>query len=329
MTLEAPDLKPGDDLQEFGQRLGAFIIQTVGQWQANSKRSQQSTMRVLGMSELGGCREYIRASVAGDPKDNSNEVKWPAAVGTWVGDGMETALLESLPGTRTQTRVTVTLPKTGISISGSIDAEILGARLIDFKSKNTVYEVRRRGPEFKEKVQISGYLLAQIAEGNLPPDATGHLVYIDRSGASKEAWVWSVDAEGAKGWIDAADERLEDVAQALATGSSQGGLRDMPESWCANVGCPFYTACWGEYVPTEVIDHPMVMQALEDYDFARALKKEAEALILNAKQSLDGVEGASDKFTISWKVREGEYGLVKTIDVRAVKAKPAAKKASK
>lgn len=328
----AADPVDKDELNALGWLIGEFVMQSVGKADAMRERSLQSEARHLGMSELGGCREYIRASVNGDPKEIGERTKWAAFVGTEVGDGVEASLKKVEPRIVTQQEVSVTLGN-GITIDGHTDAQFGRRRLIDLKTKDGTDDVRLSpdGPDFKEKVQISGYLIGLIEKGLMDEDATAHLVYLDRSGRDPKAWVFSITAQEARGWLVAAEERLEEVAHALATGASQGPLRDMPESWCFRVQCPFYTACWGgeEYNPTNQVD-PYYDEFLEMYDRGRAQKKAGENLIRNAKAELNPepgnddlmISGMGERLRIKWTLKENQSGWVTpTIDVREIPAK--------
>lgn len=304
-----PTPTKGEHVADYGDRLGAWVSSIVALWQNESPRTQQSTMRVLGMSELGGCREYIRASVAGDPKGPSTRVKWAAALGTWIGDGLEQALVAKVKGARAQSVVTVHLPLTNITVTGHTDAILLRKRLIDFKTRDGIDDVMKEGAKFKELVQISGYLLAAVRAGELDKDATGHLIYVDRSGNTPHFWVVSVTYEEAQGYLHAADERLLEVARALATGYSQGYLRDEPESWCFHVECPFYATCWDGYTPADILDHPDHEAAAAKYDEARAEVKKWTSIQRNARKhflpdGVDPVEGLTESFSVKWTMRE-------------------------
>jgi hypothetical protein len=306
------------DLQAFGQMLGDEVMNMVGRWQQNAPRTIQSTMRILGMSEMGGCREYIRATIAGDPKSPNDELKMPALMGTAVGDVIEEAVKEE-EGAVTQDTLVLTLPRSGIKITGHSDFRFPN-RLFDTKSKDGLETVMRDGPSFKERVQLAGYFLAAVQEGKMTEEGTAHLMYVDRSGRTNKSWVYSMSYETAVGLIEAVEERIDDVKLALATGQSQVH-RDEPESWCHAVKCPFFEACWKGYQPTGEITHPDHIAALRNYDAGRTLKKQAEDLIRSAKSALrpndeKPVEGMSDEFSIKWKLAERDGVQYDTIDVR-------------
>lgn len=283
-----PDLAANEKLQEYGADVGRRIMAAVGRYQNNSPRTLQSTMRQLGMSEVGGCREYIRASVAGDKKDPPKDVSWPAFVGTAVGDFVEAAAKAEL-GAQTQTTVLVKLKVGDQAIQVQGHTDIVDGDLIDLKTRDGIEEVKRDGPKMKECIQVSGYLMALVGTGELGPDAVAILVYLDRSGRTSETWTFTIDQRQARDYLKHVEDRLADVATALASGVSQSYLRDEPESWCWHVKCPFYTACWPEeaYNATEKLTDPQIIQAIQNYDFGRVLKKRGDDLQRAAKALLN------------------------------------------
>ncbi len=305
------------EADQRGRDFGNAILAAVGDWQQNSPRTKQSTSRILGMSEMGGCREYIRATIAGDIKVPPKPLKWPAFVGTALGDMIETILGDY--GFATQEDAVVTLPRTGIRVKGHLDARTRNA-VIDLKSRDELAEVRRDGPPFKEKAQVSGYLVAKVQEGVLDESATGHLVYLDRSGKIDEAFVWSTTYDNALLILDAVEDRLLQVQNALASGYSQGYLRDEPESWCWAIGCPFYSKCWEGYMPTSDITHERELEMVRKFKEARKERDELIALVKNYRDALRGVEGKTpDGTTVRWSISQYEGGLGDRLDVREPK----------
>jgi hypothetical protein len=301
-----------------GLEIGEMVMAAIGDWQQNAPRTKQSTQRILGMSEMGGCREYVRATIAGDPKGPPESLKWAAYLGTAIGDHIEGILGEM--GFHTQEDAVVTLPRTGITVRGHLDARTNDG-IIDLKTRDGLADVRREGPPFKEKAQISGYFVGKVQEGVVDKNATGHLVYLDRSGKENEPFVWSVTYEVALAILDAVEDRLVDVQTALATKVSQTYLRDEPESWCYAISCPFYAACWEGYVPTNKITHPRALDAVrrlvENRDDEKGAKERREA----AREDLRGVEGVTpDGVVVRWTISNTESGgVADRLDVRVPK----------
>lgn len=297
---------------ERGTELGVMVMEAIADWQTNAPRTQQSTKRILGMSEMGACREYIRATIAGDIKQPGRELKWPAFVGTALGDFIENIL--GSYGFVTQQDVTVTLPRTGITIRGHLDARTKNA-VIDLKTRNGLEAVRRDGPPFKEQAQISGYLVGCVQEGTLDKGSTGHLLYLDRSGSDDSTYVWSVDYEAALAILDKVEDRLMEVQQSIATATH--ATRDEPESWCYNVQCPFYSQCWEGYTPTTALDHPREMAAVMQFIESRDKRDEYTALAKQDREALRGVEGVMpDGTVVRWTISKYEGGVGDRLDVR-------------
>lgn len=304
------------EANETGLMIGGLVLTAVGDWQQNAPRTRQSAARVLGMSEMGGCREYIRASIAGDVKAPPDPLKWAAFIGTAVGDMIEKILGDY--GFITQEDVTLTLPRTGIQVSGHLDART-STYVLDLKSVDGLADVEREGPSFKNKAQISGYLVGLVQMGKLDEASTGHLVYYDRSGKTSETYVWSVTYDQALLILDAVDDRLTEVAESLATG--RHASRDEPESWCYAISCPFYMACWDGYTPTGKVEHPRQLDAVRRRVEARDDAKNAAERLDQAKEDLRGVEGVTPDGTIvRWTLSETPTGrIADVLNVRTPK----------
>lgn len=318
LTVEAAG--PQRNVMALGQILGKYVHDSIKIWSDNRPRTKQAETRVLGMSDLGGCREFIRATVAGDPKTPEVGLKWAADVGTMVGDGIETAVMaRGVDSTVDQTRVTLKLIIHGqeffVSGSGDLiftepilldDGTVVPPGVVDLKTKDGLETVRRSGPTFKESCQIAGYFVACVQEGLLDPDqAIATLLYVDRSGSDNTPHTWTCSYEQALLILEAAKERLESVVDAMATGVTQSYLRDEPESWCHNIQCPFRKACWEGYQPTDKVEHPREIQALAAYVAANEEEKAVKKRKLNARNALLNVEGiAPDGTSIKWTTME-------------------------
>lgn len=317
-----------------GDWIAEQIMLAAGEFDQNRPRTVQGMAGGLGFSDLGGCREYIRASVVGDERHYpAHPLKLPAFVGTWGGEGIEKAMAWKF-GEAVKTQLTLRLDLgDGIVIQGSSDIIWLGQNaVIDLKSKAGLADIRREGPSEKEWIQISGYLVACIQTGLLDQSATAHLIYWDRSGSDPKAHAATIDYELALFYLSIARERLEAVAVAIEQGIVQSYLRDMPESWCFAVGCPFYYQCWDGYMPTNEITDPNLIEAVAKFAQARddekamtSLKAERRELLRqsNGAGEIHYVEGRTPDWIVKWTLVENPSGWVsERLEVRPRKDKP-------
>lgn len=295
------------------------VMEAVRAHSAGSLRSQQQQDHLIGMSELGACRNYLRHMVIETPyDDNEDDIKWPAFIGTALGDRLEQAVSESFEYLVQQT-VQVTLPS-GKILMGHCDVQADDA-VWDFKAVDGLESVKRSGPSFRQKAQIMGYLLALIQAGTLPSDALAVLVFIDRSGRDSHPYVWTSMLD--MSIIEQADERLDDVQYAVLHGEE--AARDEPDAWC-QVACPFYTKCRG--ASTDVgglIEEEGALLAVKNYEEGKRMEREGARLKDEAKRDLKGVEGSTGEHIVRWtRVNETEIaGFTRKgydkIDIRKVR----------
>lgn len=295
------------------------VMEAVRAHSAGSLRSAQQQEHLIGMSELGACRNYLRHMVIETPyDDNEDDIKWPAFIGTALGDRLEQAVAESFEYLVQQT-VQVTLPS-GKILMGHCDVQANDA-VWDFKAVDGLESVKRSGPTFRQKAQIMGYLLALIQQGALPADALAVLVFIDRSGRDPHPYVWTSVLD--MSIIEQADERLDDVQYAVLHGEE--AARDEPDAWC-QVACPFYTKCRG--ASTDVgglIEEEGALLAVKNYEEGKRMVREGTRLKDEAKRDLTGVEGSTGEHIVRWtRVNETEVpGFTRKgydkIDIRKVR----------
>lgn len=283
---------PGDDL--------SFMVrEAIRLHSMNSARSAQSRARLIGPSEVGGCRAYLARVVADVPFDDmSHDAKLAAFVGTAVGAAVESAMAAEYPDEiMTQVPVEATFPS-GLKIAGNADIVRRNIGVVDVKTVDGLEAVRRTGPTFKQIAQIMTYLLGLIQAGVLPPDATWELVYIDRSGRDDVPVTYggplNMDV------IEMIDARLEDVMYAVEY-DLDSAPRDEPFDWCMKV-CPMFTKCRGkdEHLVAGLITNEDVVTAAKLYAEGQQLKKTGERLMDETKQILRGVKGSTGEVEISW-----------------------------
>lgn len=265
-----------------------------------SARSQQSAAKLIGISEIGGCRAYLARMILQLPFDERPEdIKWAAFVGTAVGDRLEMALRATIEGAFTQVPLTATFPS-GLKISGSADVVLAGASIMDFKTVNGLEMVRRNGASFQQRAQANTYLLAAIQAGLVPEDGLWHLVFVDRSGADDMPHVISEPYDPDLTAI--VSQRLEDVMYA-ALRDLDSAPRDMPNDWCIKA-CGFFSTCRGrdEHQVQGLIEDEGHRLAVKEYQEGKRLEKAGKALAAEAKEVLLGVAGSTGETEVSWTV---------------------------
>jgi hypothetical protein len=290
--------------EEFSQMLLDALIDE----QNERPRSNQSG---LGPSEIGGCREYVRASIAGDERAPEPRV-WRAAaeIGTILGDNFEQVFGRRLNGTA-QVSLTATLPRTGITVTGSSDTLFKNANvLIDLKSKDGLATIRREGPSLENMIQTAVYALGAVQMGLLTEGALAYLVYYDRAGADAKLIAIPVQWDALMKFIDVLEDRLMDVVAAQlaldeGNGALRWGLRDKPPSWCFSekVLCPFRMACWrgSDWTPSGAIEHDDEIDAVRRYVEARDEAKDVASRSKVARDDLIGIEGVTpDGWIVGW-----------------------------
>lgn len=284
-------------------RVAATVSGAIRSTTMDSARTQQSRDHLVGMSDMGGCREYLRMTVLQTPfdpvEDAQDDLNLASFIGTAFGDRLEAALSEQ--GFRTQVPLSLDFPN-GLSVAGT--ADILGKNCVwDGKTTKHYASIRRHGAEAPHIAQVSGYLVAAVQMGLIErKDAYAALVYFDRLGNYEQPIVHVVTYEEAEAALwgdeDSVQAHLEQVVYAVQ--HDEVTQRDRPEAWC-KVACPYYTRCyWGATDVNQVIEAPDLLQAVDDIVAAKAMEKEAKALKASAQAALAGVNGSTRRHLVRW-----------------------------
>lgn len=264
-----------------------------------SDRSRQSKSNVVGVSDVGGCREYVRRVILDEePSQEVHTYDLAAFIGSAIGDHMEDAWIAAHSGEQwtKQAEVTVTLDVRGITLNIPGHPDLFcRSDLIDFKSVDGLGVIRRTGPSDQQRFQRALYAFALIEAGAMDPDAWVHNVYIDRSGADSTPVVWSAPFDLRE--VEEAREWLSDVIYAVQHGEEAS--RDKPREWCYAC-CPFAPACRGEDDSDVegLIDDPFILEAIEVYLAASEAIKLANKDKASAASVLSGVSGRTPTHTV-------------------------------
>lgn len=279
---------------DMAARIRAVVDKDMNQ----SARARQSAERLIGPSEVGGCRAYLAHMIAGTPYDDDyDDIKWAAYVGTYLGAGIETGLAAMFDDVRTQVPLTATLPS-GLQVSGNCDLVVIGDGIYDLKSKAGLALVRRYKPSLQYLIQATIYLKGAIEQGLVPPDATWNLVFVDRSGRDDTPHVVSGTLD--EDILALADSRLEDALYA-AEHNLDDAPRDMPMDFCLGY-CPFVASCRGkdEHQVEGLITNEDHLTAAKAYRDGLAMEKDGKKLKDEAKATLLGISGSTGEYEISW-----------------------------
>lgn len=289
--------------EELEQELLSAVLAAQG-------RRPRDRQIELGPSGVGGCREYIRATMAGDPRLPEVEWKAEAWIGTIGGDALEEIFEQEL-GALVQQRITTTLPRTGLVVSGNSDLIFLKKnQLGDLKSKDGFESVLHDGPSLEHLIQVSVYVLGLVQQGVLDKGASARLIYWDRSGTTKSFLAAVIEWDAILRFIDLCEQRLEQVVEAqeaLDEGdlTYRHFLRDKKPAYCMSpkVMCPFRQACWGgsDWWPDGKIEDAELVAAAERVYAGRQMQKAGEELVRIAKAELDGINGTtSTGLSVGW-----------------------------
>lgn len=271
------------------------VVDAYSAQSMNSARSKQSTERILGPSDLGGCRAYLTHMLMESPREARPVPPWAAFVGTWVGEGLEQAYVAAHPHSAKQVHIEVDLPS-GRHTSGTadvVDDEIDG--VLDFKSLDGNESMIDGEPPFKNKAQIMVYLLGCIQMGLLTENATWNLVYVDRSGAEPIPVVISGTLD-----MSVIEEMEERISQAeYAALFREEPQRDTPIAICESF-CEFFKVCRGDAQPQGLILETAVVKAADQYLEGADLVKRGNRLRDEAKAVLKGAEGNTGTAIVQW-----------------------------
>lgn len=291
------------DIAELEQRLSAEFYEAAMDWSNRTERSMQEQDKVIGVSNIGHCSEYVRRLLIHEEPSQVPD-KWAAFLGTWIGAGVEQAILAKFPQAVIQSEITIALEtdQGTFEITGHPDI-IIDNMVIDAKSVNqlsTVTSYRTFEEDLQKKFQrhLYGWGCWEAGQfGDIPAEEVlvGNL-WVDRSGRDHEFHVRlePLSAEV----IDLAKDWLATVVYAYKQGSE--APKEPQRTFCEN-WCEFYGPCRGGDSDVEgLITDERHLKAVDLYKEGAALAKEGKSMQDQAKDELTGVSGATDQWVIRW-----------------------------
>lgn len=272
--------------------------------EARDPRTLQSHANVLGVSDMGSCREKVRHMMVGTERDpvekQERPEKWSAMWGKAIEDWVLDRLIDPNKGHMRAVELSVTLPS-GLTLPGHADLILVDQNLVlDIKTTDGLAWPQRDGASIQQLFQRRLYTAAAIQQGLIQQPAFCGNVWFDRSGSEQDQP--HVEIEAFEEWmLDEVDQWYSDVTYAVE--HQEQASRDKPFEFC-RVACEFFHSCRGrdEVNPAGgVLDDPdgTIDKAAAMYLEASSLDKEAKRLRKAAKQHVGGeVNGLTEHYAV-------------------------------
>lgn len=314
LPLEADEAEPRNPVEEA-------LFGLIDEAMDTSARSLYAQGKKVGVSDIGGCREYVRRLIADEEFTDPRKNFMAAFMGTAFGRELEDAYKRRHPDALIQQAVEVPLDLQGFKFTIPGHLDIVHPKIntiIDNKTKNGLAVVRKSGGDMQHKFQVTLYGYACVKAGLLKPEPTLALAYYDRSGVEQAPhivmWEWDQSI------FDAAIEWLNDVVYALTQGEEAS--KDKPRDWCYSF-CPFATACRGGDTDVEgLIEDETIVTAIDLYKDALARETAAKRDKDTAKKELVGIGGRTKDWVLRWvhinesEIKAGTRRAYDKIDIR-------------
>ena len=304
-------LKP--TMSKDAQQLHDLIVGKILSHERGHERDQQTKDYILGISDMGWCREYARHMVLKTPRDPGYVRKERYDWAAMIGRSLEGSVLDALQAgdlvLKRGLEVSVVLPS-GLRIKGHPDAVLVGVLggvdvVIDVKTKDGLAAPMKDGADLQQQFQRRLYGHACKQEGLVSGNVKVGNLWLDRS-ASSDQWAW-VELEDLEDYmLDEVDQWLSDVTYAVT--HDEPAMQDQPYHLCETV-CPFFVSCRGDAEPPEVVDDPhgVVDRAAAAMREATALEREAKDLRRSYREEVEGITGKTERFAItSTRINESE-----------------------
>lgn len=286
-------------MTEEEELLADQLYAAIQRQQHHSPRSEQAREFIMGVSDIGTCKEKTRRILAGIPEEGEQDYL-AAFLGTAIGREFEEAVELSYPDAVTQATVSTTVQgaKYEYRVVGHPDI-LLPWGVLDGKTRDGLQLAEKVGPSKQQLFQRHLYAKAAYEAGYfsvpLGEVKTGN-VWIDRSGAEKRLVVhldvFSEEIVAEAGlWLD-------DVYYAWE--HDEPAEKEPPRSWCERA-CGHFSDCRGiDSDVTGLIDDPWMLAAVQQHQEALAMERKAKQMKEEAKETLRGVTGNTGELQVRW-----------------------------
>lgn len=326
MDLQLLDQTPARPMTPGEQDCAKSFYEAVQSMTKNTERSLQASARKIGVSELGFCSEKLRRVLNGETAEERD--KTAAFIGTALGDHIEQAIVSAYPHLIRQSEVAITLQgdQGTFTIGGHPDLiDPIDGIVLDVKTVNGLRMVQRTGPSQQQQFQRHCYAKAAHSAGmfedglSLTDVRVGN-IWFDRSAEEVEPYVQMEPYD--ERVVEAATQWLDDVVYAYRQGEE--ARKEPPIAMCAKT-CGFYLDCRaGRGGPQGLLEDNETLVAVQMYQEALDLEREARKMKNQAKIALNGVEGSTGHYTVKWtKVNGGPVSYYREpymkLDIRKVR----------
>jgi hypothetical protein len=294
------------DLSKAAEAAAMAFHDAIQNASNSTDRSKQQQDFMLGVSNLGHCKQYAALMMKQTPFSDVRD-KTAAFFGTVAGAAIEAQLKIDHPGWLFQQDLFFPLPSGGGTdahpdiiipyAAQDIEAGYYQG-ILDGKSKAELETIKKTGPSQQQIYQVHAYAKAAIEAGLLDPShpiIVGD-VYFDRSG--KDVIPHAVMHLYTEDVITFIDEWVNDVKYAVM--HNEDASRDMPREWCWSY-CEYATVCRGNDTDVEgLLEDPDILAAVDMWAEVKELKAEAKKKEAAFKRTLDGVTGSTGTYNIRW-----------------------------
>lgn len=255
----------------------------------DTERNQQTEQRILGVSDIGHCREYARRFLTHEPFTDTPEGS-QARAGTFYHAGVLPIIAKARPGALIEQELTVTLAN-GFEVLGHADLiEPDEPSVTDVKTvDDDMAVVRRTGATAQQKSQRHLYAAGAIQQGLVSEEGlVVRNIWLDRSGTPAPPHVEQEPYDPA--YLDRGARWIDEVMYAVEEGTE--APKDKDAFWC-RLFCPFATACRGpEATGEEEVVSDELAVAAAVYAEGADLEKEGKELKRGASRILERLQGA-------------------------------------
>jgi hypothetical protein len=262
-------------------------------------RSQQTQQRILGVSDIAGCRSYAARFLNGDPFTDA-DVSQAALRGTWIHASVLPIIAEARDADY-EVEVDVTLPS-GLEVRGHVDLiEHDPPAVLDLKTSDGLAGPRRHGANMQQRMQRHLYGAGVRETYDWPTDGlTVGNVWMDRNDLLEPPHVELEPYDPS--WLDTAASWVDEVGYYVDRDQIEDAPRDRDIFWCRQF-CPFVTACRGpeNIAVDEVIES-------DELAVAAAMRREAINMELEAKQIRKAADAVLERVQDARVLVKGEAG---------------------